>query len=530
MADNSWLSSTLSSSSTPCNRKCCKVCSKFVYLHQPVLFCFNCLNVFHGKCLDLYNDKVFYLQQVNWSCRNCSKNLDNNITINVCTCCDTSINIYVENFLTCNNCLNLVHKTCTFNKTCLNCIPEFIPSNNSNNFKLNDTSALHVNELNTELPYFSPFSALDKPEILDHINTDDLSDAIKSSCEILASCKYLETKQFVKNRQQVLIDGSKNSNVFGIVSLNIDGVKSNFDKFKIFVNEINTGNYRTTVLALCETNVTLAESQPYYLNNYNKFVLDKIKKGNSYKKKGSGLITFVDNKFKNVSLDHDHTDSSADGEFLCVKFKNNNKTYFLLNVYRPPSGNVENFINKLEIILVSINLVKQNTCYIFGDFNLNLYNPSSNHVNNYLDIVFSSGLFPLISRATHFMGRNPTCIDHILCNDVLSVIMTGVLFYNVTHHMPVFTLFSLDENKINSAFLNKPRVLLNEHTLSSFYKEVSELKDYFLNNDNEDNNNSAIFESAEKSFSYFLEKFKYAYDTCFIQPPDFFDLKLFTKI
>ena len=55
---------------------------------------------------------------------------------------------------------------------------------------------------------------------------------------------------------------------------------------------------------------------------------------------------------------------------------------------------------------------------IIGDFNVNLYNATSKNATSYLDSVFSNGLHPIISRATHFMGRNPTCIDHILTNNL----------------------------------------------------------------------------------------------------------------
>ena len=40
------------------NRKRCFSCDKFVFLHQPVLLCGACKNVFHGKCIKLDNDKV----------------------------------------------------------------------------------------------------------------------------------------------------------------------------------------------------------------------------------------------------------------------------------------------------------------------------------------------------------------------------------------------------------------------------------------------------------------------------------------
>ena len=79
--------------------------------------------------------------------------------------------------------------------------------------------------------------------------------------------------------------------------------------------------------------------------------------------------------------------------------------------------------------------------HIIGDFNVNLYNPSSKHAVSYLDSVFSNGLHPIISRATHFMGRNPTCIDHILTNDIENILYRTcvcLVAKSFPHHVGVF--------------------------------------------------------------------------------------------
>lgn len=111
---------------TPNNRKRCKVCSKRIYLHQPVLVCGNCSDAYHGKCLRLINYDVFNLQQTKWFCDLCSET--NNLT---CYACNLSIHITSEKLEICKNCYLPVHKKCSFHKTCVNCIPEFRPSEKS---------------------------------------------------------------------------------------------------------------------------------------------------------------------------------------------------------------------------------------------------------------------------------------------------------------------------------------------------------------------------------------------------------------
>ena len=105
------------------NRKCCSVCVRFVYLHQPVLMCAQCNDIFHGKCLKFTNFVVFNLQQTGWCCSKYS-NENNQI---VCRACSSVISVESEKFEICKNCLLPTHKICSFSKLCLHCIPEIKP-------------------------------------------------------------------------------------------------------------------------------------------------------------------------------------------------------------------------------------------------------------------------------------------------------------------------------------------------------------------------------------------------------------------
>ena len=106
--------------------------------------------------------------------------------------------------------------------------------------------------------------------------------------------------------------------------------------------------------------------------------------------------------------------------------------------------------------------------HIIGDFNTNLYNPTHNNCKNYIDCIFSNSIFPIISRATHFQGVNPTCLDHVLTNKIENVRSSGVILYNITHHMPIF---SISDFKIssNSDFDTKQIILcINDKTINGF--------------------------------------------------------------
>ena len=143
-----------------------------------------------------------------------------------------------------------------------------------------------------------------------------------------------------------------------------------------------------------------------------------------------------------------------------------------------------------------------------GDFNVNLYNPSSRYANSYLDTVFSNGLLPLISRATHFMGLNPTCIDHILTNDIDNIITSGIIPYAISHHMPIFSISHLVHDSDESTFHNRPRFCIYQRTLDGFTNDFKTM----INESMNDINTS----TSKDSFNNFLTKFKNMYDKWFL--------------
>ena len=145
----------------PANRKRCFVCKKCVYSHQPILFCTKCEQVFHGKCLNINNSLVLILQQITWFCDSCS--IHNNI---ICNACSSPSPIKNEPMQLCNNCCKPAHKTCTFNKLCLNCIPEFQTCSDINHNELQyrpvSNSTPLDNDYYQNLPYFNPLKSYPK--------------------------------------------------------------------------------------------------------------------------------------------------------------------------------------------------------------------------------------------------------------------------------------------------------------------------------------------------------------------------------
>ena len=156
--------------------------------------------------------------------------------------------------------------------------------------------------------------------------------------------------------------------------------------------------------------------------------------------------------------------------------------------------------------MTSLNNYKGYKCITLGDFNVNLYNASSNRGTTYINTLFSNNFLPLVSRATHFSGINPTCIDHISVNELSIVKSTGLVTYNFNHHLPVFITLDLqvDEIKLKN---QKPKIRINEFVVQGF---ANDLKQFYKELD------LSVGKSAETCFTLFYNHFRTAYDKWFI--------------
>ena len=494
MANDGYSKQSLTSiNSKPSERESCKICNKFVYFHQPILLCTSCCKVFHGICLKISNDDVFVYQQILWYCPDC-RSSDNNRTF--CESCFAEINIYSEKFKLCRQCHKPVHTFCLIDSVCISCNPIGDKStiNLDKELKLTESDKFFDNQ-----PIFSPFSYYEK-NIVDFIpEADDLNDSIQQCNLILNSCRYIKTDDMnVMNEHSCFPS---------FIGLNIDGIRTNFDKLKILNSKLLTCSENVAGYFLCETNVTDYESHSFNLEGFNKFTLDRFRDdNNALKHKGSGLMILLSQNFSRVQLCNNLSISTFDFESLAIEVVRGSTKYLFISVYRSPSGNFDNFINLFDKTLCNANERKEFKVFLFGDLNVNLYNSSSQKCMKYLSCVFSNGFLPLISRATHFWGINPTCIDHILSNDVSEVVSSSIIREKISHHLPVrIKLDTKFESNSNNLHKPRPRLNINEFSLNNFSRDLESIEQ------------SLNFEdSAETCFSEFYEKFKVSYDKCFL--------------
>ena len=273
-----------------------------------------------------------------------------------------------------------------------------------------------LNKLNR----YNPFSSLgsNKHELFSLEDIDD----IKTISKILNSCNKLNYEEFRPTAKSHMT-----SDNISIVFNNIDGNSSNFDSF---VADISQYKSEFSFIAIAETNLNEENKGLYQISGYNSEYNSK-KRG---KLKGSGLGIYISDKYQSNKVEK-LCSCSDNIESLFIEITNTEIPQFIGVIYRPPSGNVTDFINEFELLLKDL---PSNNVHIVGDFNIDLLGPKCSQFEN---LVYANNMIPTVSVASHEMpGCKPTLIDNILTNSTDNLVASGVFSSRVSHHHPIFCI------------------------------------------------------------------------------------------
>ena len=401
----------------------------------------------------------------------------------VCDCCLRNIMIG-QCILECKDCEIVIHTKC-FKKS------QFQIINTSNYCKSCSPDIFQR---------YNPFQH--HPDQTNHLDSDDnrfydeniceTIDCLTQASKILEQCKP-NTIDYVNSQIGSHTD-------FSTLFHNIDGNKTNFD---CLTAELSLPESKFAVIGLAETNTEPAQSSLYPLEGYNSFYNDTMPD----KTKGTGVALYVHNSF-NATINKNACTVTHDIESLFLNVTKNETQINVGVIYRPPNGNAKEFLNEYEKLITHL---PKATTFIMGDFNLDLLKTNDSNVNHYEEIFLSYGLFPLISLATHNIpSKRGTCIDNIFTNDVDSIIQSGIIDDNGTHHSPIFSISNLNLN-------NRVQKTLQHVQYYNFARENIDN----LIGDLEDNYSSLIGEEpTTPDFTKFSNTFSEAVDKhCKLEKP-----------
>ena len=109
-------------------------------------------------------------------------------------------------------------------------------------------------------------------------------------------------------------------------------------------------------------------------------------------------------------------------------------------IYRTPGSSISNFTEIISNLLQKVKNKRKNVI-LCGDYNINLmkYN-CHNDTKEFVDTLFSCGLYPVINKPSRITEDSATLIDNFFINTVNCNVKRGLLINDTSDHLPIFVI------------------------------------------------------------------------------------------
>ena len=236
-----------------------------------------------------------------------------------------------------------------------------------------------------------------------------------------SKCQYYTDLQFTEKISKV--------NGLSFIHFNARSLKTNFQKIKHYILELNL---QFDIIAISETWTDPDLIDDFNINSYDAY---HVTRGI---RRGGGVAIYTN---KELSCKMVETKSIAvENIFECVTVEltiKNHTNVVVSCMYRTPGSNLDMFCENIEHILNDAKSIK--TIFVCGDFNIDLLkHESHNSTKNFLDIMYSLGFYPLIDKPTRVTDSSATLIDNIFTNELCHNLTCGILFNDISDHLPIF--------------------------------------------------------------------------------------------
>ena len=438
--------------------------------------------------------------------------------LNSCNICQKKV-LRHSYHLKCHNCWDLVHLNClpsvdrgesiyanreTGTWYCTKCIGQILPYNHifddcdflsalSENWSL--TNTLPIDMITNQNHLFLPFE-LNESESHPLLDADpDMQYYNNQYNSVLYSCDYyLEDSCNDKIKKE----GISNT-AFSLLHSNIRSAVRNLQNFESYLASID---HQFKIIALSESWLKDHNFDLYNLKNYNAEHKCRPLRG------GGGVSLYI-HESQEYFLRDDICVNNNILESLFIEIPQN-QTSKMQNVivgvvYRPPDTDINIFNQYLESMLQIVKSEKKQV-YLLGDWNINLLNADKHAPSqDFLNLMYSHSLFPVITKPTRVTSKSATLIDNIFTNNIFHAdkVLTGILHSDITDHYPIFHIshdhLSYSENHYIKRRISSPDNImkfsntLNEHNW-----------DHVLSN-----------EDPQSAYSAFMKDYVDIYNSCF---------------
>ena len=159
---------------------------------------------------------------------------------------------------------------------------------------------------------------------------------------------------------------------------------------------------------------------------------------NNQAKKGGGICLFISEAVKGTVRVLDKLNmcnNDIECQWLELKLPTQ-RNVIICNTYRPPQGNVTNFLDHIELCLEQIDYIRKDV-FIMGDTNIDVLDKKLLAAKELKEFLSQTGLINCIKTPTRFSSQRNSCLDHIYTNSGI-INECDTLDVNLSDHLAVF--------------------------------------------------------------------------------------------
>ena len=374
---------------------------------------------------------------------------------------------------------------------CKHCFEHLFPFNQLNNNELDDgiRAEDHMENNYDRLSHlhFDPFLAHENI-----VQNDDVDPDFQFYTESTNDSRYYCSDEF---NEKFGNDGVPSCDKISSIHFNARSLLNSFDDITSCLNSLN---FVFDIIAVSETWLRF-NSPLIHMPNYS-FVCNNRKYS-----RGGGVGMYVHESFtfserKDLIL----SETSCDSLFIELE-QCSGKNIIVGTLYRAPSLDMNSFIDELESLLTRLSRENKRV-FLMGDLNIDiLRHDSSPQVKNFVNCLFTNFFLPLIHRPTRITPSTATLLDNVLTNQFDLDTKSGLLYFDVSDHLPIFHITYMNVSKNKPADPMMPRRAFTTETIAKFKNEI------------ENSNWEEVLDMHDVNEAYeeFITKFRRIYDINF---------------
>ena len=259
--------------------------------------------------------------------------------------------------------------------------------------------------------------------------------------------------------------------------MNVRSLSKHFNDLSEYVSTLNMS---FSIIGVSETWLNKSNEHLFNIPGFN--FISNIRQHKSGG--GVGLYIKDDLKFK-PRIDLQSTDKKLYESIFAEIIQSNGKNIIVGCLYKPPDTSVTEFNNSISPVLSTISF-ENKLSYIMGDFNINIINEDHQATSDFINLMNSNSLYPVISKPTQVTPTTATLIDNIFSNNLEFNMNSAILYADLTDHFPIFQITQL--KLITNPSPRKKQIRsINSSNMNKFQSKLADTDWSFLYNINSAN-------------------------------------------